>query len=100
MAKQEIKIQQGVIGLRLTFNAATDLTDTTSLILVLKNGTTRREIALDATNISNPATGEIFYLTQELDFATKGKYKGQIIDNSTGRYLPSTVFEFEVVANL
>jgi hypothetical protein len=100
MAKEEIKIQQNAIGLRLTFNAGTDLTDTTSLILVLKNSAGKVEIALSPSNISNPATGEIFYLTQSGDLALKGKYKGQLIDNSTGRYLPSTVFSFEVVANL
>ena len=94
------EIQKDSIGIALTFQTGTPLTDTTSMKLVLKVGSTIIEKLLNESHISNPATGEVVYTTVEDDLAIVGRYKGQIIDTTAGVYLPSKPFEFEVKANV
>ena len=97
-----LEIQQDTIGVVLTFQTGISLVDTTSMLLRLKKPSgTVDEIALTPLeNITNTATGEVSYTVQSGDLDELGKYKGQLVDNSTGRYLPSKVFEFKVVANV
>ena len=95
------KIQQDTVGLRLNMVTGADLTDTTDMILVLaKSAKVRKEIPLTASNISNPATGEVFYITQVGDLPEPGDWFGQIIDVTAGRFIPSEVWEFTVEKNI
>ena len=95
------KLQQNSIGLRLQMVTGADLTDTTDMILVLaKSAKVRKQSPLTASNISKPATGEIFYITQEGDLPEPGDWFGQVIDVTAGRFIPSEVFEFTVEKNI
>jgi hypothetical protein len=101
MAKKVLPtLPKDAVGIALTFQTSTDLTNTTDLKLVMKVGSTVIEKDLDETNITNPGTGEVRYITVADDLGIIGKYKAQLIDITAGVYLPSEIVEFEVISNV
>ena len=103
MAKVVIPtFQKDSYGIVFSFQTGIDLSDTTSLkltIVRLADGSYFECTFADMT-ITNAALGNVTYIIQEGDFNLTGKYKGQLVDNSPGRYLPSKIFEFKVDANV
>jgi hypothetical protein len=99
MAKNELEMFKGSVGITLTFQTKIPLTNTTDMKLKLKVGATLIERDLTEANI-NTTTGDVTYTTQEGDLDIVGKYKGQVIDVTEGVYIPSQIFEFKVVDNV
>jgi hypothetical protein len=101
MAKKVLPtLPRNAIGIALTFQTATDLTNSTDFKLVLKVGNTKIEKDLTESHITNPGTGEVRYITVEDDLGIVGKYKAQLIDTTAGVFLPSEIVEFEVIPNV
>ena len=101
MAKDNIpEVQQSAVGFRLTFQTKIPLTDTTSMKLIMKVGSDKKEITLDESNISDPNVGTVVYTTKDGDLDIVGTYTVQIIDTTPGVFLPSLKSKFKVVANI
>ncbi len=102
MAKVVIPVfQKDSYGIIFSFQTGIDLSDTTSLKLtIVRADGSYFERTLADMSITNAALGNVTYEIQDGDFNLTGKYKGQLVDNSPGRYLPSKIFEFKVDANV
>lgn len=101
MAETVVTVQKGTYGIVFTLNTGINLTGTTSMILkIRKSSNTIISKDLDATNIVNADDGIVTYIVEEGDLDESGSYSLQIIDNSLGKFVPSTPVKFKVKENI
>ena|ERR1044071_5720151 len=96
-----IEIQQDAYGIVLSLTTGVDMTTTENLMIkIRKPDNTLVSHDLTPGDILNAEDGIVGYTIQEGDLDQAGHYKLQIIDNTEGRYLPSSIIKFKVVANV
>jgi hypothetical protein len=96
------EIQQGAYGFIINFVTSHNMETTDSLkFRIRKKGASEVvEHSVPIANIIDVETGSVNVVIEEGDFDTLGPTKLQIVDDTTGRYLPSTPVSVIVMKNI
>jgi hypothetical protein len=101
MAKLQ-ELQKDAFGFIMNFKTNTNMETTTSLLVrIRKQGSNEvTEHHLNASAIVDIPTGSVNFVVEDGDLDTLGNTKIQIVDDTPGRYIPSSIAHFKVVSNV
>jgi len=101
MATKDKEVQKDSYGFIISFTTKANMSTTTSLKMRIRKGSSPViEHGIDISNIIDPPTGKVNYIVEEGDFDTVTTVKMQIVDDTPGRYLPSTPIKIRVKDNI
>lgn len=98
--KDLVQIYQSAVGYELVIRTNSVMDNTTDLLLVIKNDEVRKLKKLSIANITNPANGEVTYISEKEDLLVPGDYYIQLIDVTDDLFIPSEIGQFRVLENI